>query len=60
MELLSFTAGNLLLLLALLAGVIIDHELTGKTAELVQKYTHSGAIQESVDVYEINDHLLER
>ncbi|MGD0005949.1 MAG: HsdR family type I site-specific deoxyribonuclease [Anaerolineaceae bacterium] len=41
-------------------GVIIDHELTRKTAELVQKYTETGAIQESVDVYEINEHLLEK
>lgn len=41
-------------------GVIIDHELTRKTAELVQKHTQSGLIQESLDVYEINENLLER
>lgn len=41
-------------------GVIIDHELTRKTAELVQKHTESGAIQESLDIYEINENLLER
>jgi type I restriction enzyme R subunit len=41
-------------------GVLIDHELTRKTAELVQKYTESGSIQESLDIYEINENLLEK
>ena len=41
-------------------SVIIDHELTRKTAQLVQQHTQSGAIRESLEVYEINEHLLER
>ena len=41
-------------------GVLIDHELTRKTAELVQKHTESGSIQESLDIYEINENLLQK
>lgn len=41
-------------------SVLIDHELTRKTARLVQEHTHGGVIQDSLEVYEINDKLLER
>lgn len=41
-------------------NVIIDHELTRKTAELVQKHTESGQIKESLEIYEINENLLEK
>jgi len=38
----------------------VDKELTRKTAKLVQEHTCSGAIQDSLEVYEINENLLER
>jgi len=41
-------------------SVFVDRELTRKTAELVQKNTFGGALQDSLEVYEINEHLLER
>lgn len=41
-------------------SVFVDHELTRKTARLVQEHTHGGAIQDTLAVYEINDGLLER
>lgn len=40
-------------------SVEIDHELTRKTAELVQKHSQGGEIRESLEVYEINENLLE-
>jgi type I restriction enzyme, R subunit len=40
-------------------SVVIDRELTRKTAKLVQEHTQSGAIQDTLKVYEINDKLLE-
>jgi type I restriction enzyme R subunit len=39
--------------------VFVDKELTRKTAKLVQEHTYSGAIQDSLEVYEINENLLE-
>lgn len=48
------------LLRAAYDSVFVDHDLTRKTARLVQEHTHSGAIQDSLDVYEINDSLLEK
>lgn len=48
------------LLRAAYESVFVDRELTRKTAELVQKNTFGGAIQDSLEVYEINEHLLER
>jgi type I restriction enzyme R subunit len=41
-------------------SVIVDHELTRKTARLVQEHTHGGAIQDTLDIYEINENLLEK
>jgi type I restriction enzyme R subunit len=41
-------------------GVFVDHELTRKTARLVQEHTHGGAIRDTLEVYEINENLLER
>jgi type I restriction enzyme R subunit len=41
-------------------SIFVDKELTRKTARLVQEHTHSGAVKESLDVYEINENLLER
>jgi len=40
-------------------SVFVDKELTRKTARLVQEHTRSGAIQDSLEVYEINENLLE-
>lgn len=48
------------LLRAAYESVFVDRELTRKTAELVQKNTFGGEIQDSLEVYEINEHLLER
>lgn len=39
--------------------VFVDKELTRKTARLVREHTHGGAIQDTLDVYEINERLLE-
>jgi type I restriction enzyme, R subunit len=41
-------------------SVFVDKELTRKTAQLVQAHTHGGAIQDTLEIYEINEHLLER
>jgi type I restriction enzyme, R subunit len=41
-------------------SVFVDKELTRKTAKLVQEHTHGGAIQDTLEIYEINEHLLER
>ncbi len=41
-------------------GVIVDKELLRKTATLVQKHTHTGAIQDALDVHEINEQTLKR
>ncbi|HAF48554.1 MAG TPA: deoxyribonuclease HsdR [Anaerolineaceae bacterium] len=38
----------------------VDRELTRKTARLVQEHTRGGAIQDSLEIYEINEKLLER
>ena len=40
-------------------SIFVDKELTRKTARLVQEHTHGGAIQDSLEVYEINENLLE-
>ena len=40
-------------------SIFVDKELTRKTARLVQEHTHGGAIQDSLEVYEINEELLE-
>jgi type I restriction enzyme R subunit len=40
-------------------SVFVDTELTRKTAQLVQEHTYSGAIQDSLQTYEINENLLE-
>ncbi len=40
-------------------SVFVDKELTRKTARLVQEHTHSGAIQDTLEVYEINENLLQ-
>ncbi len=40
-------------------SVFVDQELTRKTAKLVQEHTHGGAIQDSLQTYEINENLLE-
>ncbi|HLE82563.1 MAG TPA: HsdR family type I site-specific deoxyribonuclease, partial [Dehalococcoidia bacterium] len=41
-------------------SLFVDQELTRKTARLVQEHTHGGAIQDTLEVYEINERLLER
>lgn len=41
-------------------SLFIDHELTRKTAQLVQEHSHSGDIQNALEVYEINENLLAR
>lgn len=41
-------------------SVFVDPELTRKTAKLVQEHTHSGPIEGTLDVYEINEDLLEK
>lgn len=41
-------------------GVNLDHELMRKTARLVQEHTIPGAIQDAVDIYEINEHALQK
>ena len=38
----------------------VDRELTRKTARLVQEHTRGGTIQDSLEIYEINEKLLER
>ncbi len=48
------------LLRAAYDSVFVDQELTRKTAELVQQNTYGGAIQDTLEVYEINEDLLER
>jgi type I restriction enzyme R subunit len=47
------------LLRAAYESVFVDRELTRKTAELVQQHTFSGAIQDTLEIYEINENLLE-
>ena len=47
------------LLRAAYDSVFVDRELTRKTARLVQEHTQGGAIQDSLEVYEINENLLE-
>ena len=41
-------------------GVIIDKELARKTAKLVQEHTKTGKIRASLEIYEINEHLLQK
>jgi type I restriction enzyme R subunit len=48
------------LLRAAYESVFVDRELTRKTARLVQEHTRGGAIQDALEIYEINENLLER
>jgi type I restriction enzyme R subunit len=41
-------------------GVNLDHELMRKTARLVQEHTIPGAIQDAVDIYQINEEGLKK
>lgn len=41
-------------------SIFVDRELTRKTATLVQTHTYGGAIQDTLDIYEINENLLEK
>ncbi|GAW92770.1 type I restriction endonuclease subunit R [Calderihabitans maritimus] len=41
-------------------GVSVERELTRKTARLVQEHTQSGTIKDTLDIYEINEELLEK
>lgn len=41
-------------------AVPLDKELMRKTARLVQEHTLPGAIKDAVDIYEINEHTLEK
>ncbi len=41
-------------------GITIDKELARKTALLVREHTHSGKIQDPMEIYEINETLLAR
>jgi len=41
-------------------GIRVDKELTRKTARLVQEHTQSGAIKDTLDIYEINEDTLDR
>ncbi len=40
--------------------IFVDKELTRKTARLVQQNTFGGSIQDSLEIYEINEDLLDR
>ena len=48
------------LLRAAYDSIFVDHDLTRKTARLVQEHTHGGAIQDGLEIYEINERLLEK
>lgn len=48
------------ILRAAFESIFVDQELTRKTAKLVQEHTHSGAIQDTLETYEINENLLAR
>ncbi len=48
------------LLRAAYESVFVDRELTRKTARLVQEHTRGGAIQDALEIYEINEKLLQR
>lgn len=48
------------LLRAAYDSIFVDRELTRKTATLVQTHTYGGAIQDTLDIYEINENLLEK
>lgn len=39
---------------------VIDPELSRKTARLVQEHSHTGAVQITLDIYEIDDKLLKK
>ncbi len=41
-------------------GGSVDKDFQRKTETLVREHVHSGVIRESLDVYEINEHLLEK
>ena len=41
-------------------GIIVDREFTRKTAQLVQKHTHSGKINATFDIYEIDEKTLRK
>jgi type I restriction enzyme R subunit len=41
-------------------GILVDKEFARKTAKLVQEHTQSGAIQSSLEVYEINEDTLKK
>lgn len=47
-----------LLLRSAYESIFIDRELTRKTARLVQEHTHGGEIEEALEIYEIDEHLL--
>lgn len=48
------------LLRAAYESIFVDKELTRKTASLVQEYTYGGVIEDSLEIYEINDRLIEK
>ena len=41
-------------------GVSVDKDFQRKTEALVRRHTYSGRIQDTLEVYEINEHLLQR
>jgi len=41
-------------------GISVDKDFQRKTEALVREHVHSGVIRDSLDVYEINEHLLEK
>lgn len=41
-------------------GLIIDRELTRKTAKLLQEYTKTDAIKSTLDIYEIDENTLKK
>lgn len=41
-------------------GISVDRDFQRKTEELVRRHTSSGAIQDTIDIYEINENLLEK
>lgn len=41
-------------------GVLIDREFTRKTARLVQEHTHTGPIESSLEIYEIDEDTLQK
>lgn len=40
--------------------IVVDKDFSKKTAQLVQEHTHSGDIQLSLDIYELNEDIIQK